>query len=147
MSVRILAIACLLGCGIFAQDAVLFSSDLRAKYGPPRSRETFQPKPGVEMVVDYAANGHVCRIHLPPIAPSKDPTVITPQAIDDFVNELVPPAMRGKEIGRMMEALGRASVKITQFERVSISESYDGDGRTGVAIAFTKEKCLDSPGE
>jgi hypothetical protein len=44
----------------FAQiDGSQFATELRAKYGPPLARETFTGKPGVEMIVDYAANGRL----------------------------------------------------------------------------------------
>jgi hypothetical protein len=82
----------------FAQiDGARFASDLRAKYGPPLARETFVARPGLEMVVDYAANGHVCRIQLPPITEGREPGVKTVQAVNDFLMELVPMTMRGKQ--------------------------------------------------
>ena len=63
VNLRLLAVV--LGCSLpaFAQ---IDGTDLRKQYGPPLSRETFTVLTGVEMVVDYAVNGHVCRIQLPP---------------------------------------------------------------------------------
>src|SRR6185436_16287964 len=86
----------------FAQvDGAWLASDLRAKYGPPLAREVFTGRPGIEMVVDYAANGHVCRIQLPLVGPGREPGLKTAQAIDDFLAELIPLTMRGKELGRL----------------------------------------------
>lgn len=62
----------------------------------PLARETFIPRPGIEMVVAYAANTRVCRIQLPAMAPSRQPGVESAQATEDFLLELVPLAMRGK---------------------------------------------------
>jgi hypothetical protein len=128
----------------FAQiDGSQFAAELRAKYGPPLARETFTSKPGIEMVVDYAANGHVCRIQLPAVAPSRDPRVQTTQAIDEFVSELVPLSVRGKELRRMRESMGLHSASIIEYEYVAIVESFQGLERTGVTVTFTKEECRD----
>jgi hypothetical protein len=116
----------------FAQtDWAGFAAGLRSKYGPPLLRETFIPKPGIEMAVDYAANGNVCRVQLPPTAP------------DDFLLELIPLSMRGKELGKMVEMFGVNSIRIIEYENVAISESYHGDQRTGVTVSFPKEQCRD----
>src|ERR1700682_2734544 len=85
---------------ILPAHAQIDASSLRAKYGPPLAKETFIPRPGIEMDVEYAPNTHVCRIQLPPIAPSREPSVESTQAIDDFLMELAPLAMRGKELRR-----------------------------------------------
>jgi hypothetical protein len=98
-----------------------FANDLRAKYGPPLARETFVVWPDFEMVVDYAANGHVCRIQLPPVAPSREPGVKTTQAVDDFLLELVPLSMRDKEVGRVMEAVGLPSRSVVFYENVTVA--------------------------
>jgi hypothetical protein len=75
---------------------------------------------GVEMVVDYAVNGHVCRIQLPPVGPSRDLRVSTPEAIDEFILELVPLTVRGKELGRSMVMSGPNSVSMINYENVTL---------------------------
>lgn len=129
-------------CSLFGQiDAAAFASDLRAKYGPPLARETFLVRPEVEMVVDYADNGHVCRIELPPIAPGPEPEMKSTKAIDDLVTELVPPAIRGKELRRGYGNMGLAWFSIVEYENVTISESGHGTQRTGVTVMFRNESC------
>ena len=118
-----------------------FANDLRAKYGPPLARETFVVRPDFEMVVDYAANGHVCRIQLPPVAPGQEPGVKTQQAVDDFLLELVPLSMRGKEAGRLLEAVGLPSISEVLYENVIISESMQDQRRTGMTVTFRNEEC------
>jgi len=44
------------------------AAELRAKYGRPLARETFIIPVG-EMIVDYGATGHICKIQLAPVAP------------------------------------------------------------------------------
>lgn len=122
-------------------DGARFASDLRAKYGPPLARETFVARPGLEMVVDYAANGHVCRIQLPPLAEGREPGVKTARAVDEFLLELVPIAMRGQQLLRMVEALGLPSMSHVEYQNVTISELWQGEQRTGVTVAFKREEC------
>jgi hypothetical protein len=122
-------------------DGARFAGDLHAKYGPPLARETFIARPGIEMIVDYAANGHVCKIALPPVAPMPDSNVQTPKAVDDFVAELVPPTMRGRELQRLHEATGLPSVSIVEYQNVTISVLFQGQRRTGVTVTFKDEAC------
>jgi hypothetical protein len=98
-------------------------------------------RPGLEMVVDYAANGHVCRIQLPPIAEGREPGVKTAQAVNDFLMELVPMTMRGKQLLRMVEAVGLPSMSHIEYRNVTISELWQGEQRTGVTVAFKEEEC------
>lgn len=146
LNLRLLAGLVGFALSAFAQvDGAEFAADLRAKYGPPLARETFTARPGVEMIVDYAANGHVCRIQLPPVGPSRDPNVKTPQAIDDFLSDLVPMNIRGKERSRMLEATGLPSVSIIEYENVVIAEEFQKQRRTGVRVTFKHETCQDRP--
>jgi hypothetical protein len=148
LSLRLLAALVGFALSAFAQiDGAGLARDLRAKYGPPLARETFTVWPGTEMVVDYAANGHVCRIQLPPTAPGREPGVRTPQAVDDFLAELLPLQVRGKELRRMSEAYGRLSVSRVEFENVVIAETIVARTRTGVIVTFTKEECRDRPSQ
>ena len=141
LSLRLLATFIGFAFSAFAQiDGAQFAADLHAKYGPPLARETFTVRPGFEMIVDYAANGHVCKIQLPPVGPSSDPGVETTQAVDDFVTELIPMTMRGRELRRMGEVFGLPSISIVEYENVAIAESFL-ERRTGVTVTFTKEKC------
>jgi hypothetical protein len=124
-------------------DGAAFANDLRAKYGPPLAREMFTVRPGLEMTVNYAANGHVCRIELPPVAPGPDARVTGTHAIDEFLSELVPVAMRGKELMRSDQAFGAPSVRMVRYQNVTIGELFQGGKRTGVTVTFTKETCRD----
>jgi hypothetical protein len=121
--------------------AQIDASSLRAKYGPPLAKETFIPRPGIEMVVEYAPNTHVCRIQPPPIAPSREPSVESTQAIDDFLIELAPLAMRGKELRRWTASFGALSMSAIQYENVTISKSLQAGTRTGLTVTFHHEDC------
>ena len=129
-----------IGASAFAQ---IDGTILRAKFGPPLARETFTVMTGVKMVVDYAANGHVCRIQLPPVGPSHDQLINTPQAIDKCLSGLVPMTMRGKEVNRMVFTSGPNNVSMIKYENVTISEAAQAGRRTGLTVTFTKEACRD----
>jgi hypothetical protein len=126
-------------------DADRFAAGLRANYGPPLTREVFLVPVG-EMVVDYAANGHACRIQLPAMGPEEGrPNVISAKGVDDFLLKLLPLSLRGKELGKMAEMFGLPGIVTTQYENVTISDAFQGQTRTGVTATFTKEKCQDRP--
>jgi hypothetical protein len=71
----------------------------------------------------------------------------TPQAIDDFLAELIPLTMRGKELGRLAMAFGVPSSSTIEYENVAIVEAFQGRRRTGVTVTFTKEECRDRPAQ
>ena len=71
--------------------------------------------------------------------------MISPKAVDDFLLKLLPLSMRGKELGKMAQFVGLPGVRSTLYENVTISELMQGQRRTGVTAAFTKEKCQDRP--
>ena len=135
----------LVSCAFAQIDGSRFSSDLRAKYGPPLARETFIARPGIEMIVDYAANGNVCRIQLPPAGPGREPGVEAVQVVDDFLAELVPLAMRGRELRRLYIAIGAPSMSSVEYENVTISESLQDRRRTRVTVTFKNEECQQQP--
>jgi hypothetical protein len=101
--------------------------------------------PGFEMIVEYGSNQQVCRFELPAVAPPPTQTGSgTPQRVDAALLELVPLSMRGKELGTLVDHAGRASIKITEYENISIGESQDPDRpgqRTGVAVVFKRDDC------
>ena len=122
-------------------DASRFAAELRSSYGPPLAREVFTVPAG-EMVVDYATSGHVCKIQLPAMAPEEGrPGVKSTKALDDFLLKLLPLTMRGKELGKIAEQLSLASVLVTEYENVTISEMSQGQRRTGVTVILKNEKC------
>jgi hypothetical protein len=69
------------------------------------------------------------------------PGVKSTKAVDDFLLKLLPLSMRGKELRKMQGQQGLASVLWTEYENVTISEVSQGQGRTGVTVIFTNEKC------
>jgi hypothetical protein len=122
-------------------DGLALSAELRAKYGPALKRETFLIPAG-EMIVDYALTGRVCRIGLPPVAPdNRQPGMKSPNAMDDFLLELIPSARRGKELGRHVTMMGTLRISVVQYENVTITAVLQGEERIGVTVTFPNESC------
>ncbi len=124
-----------LGCLLLALPALaqLDSSTLRAKFGEPLNRETFRVRAGLDIAVDYGANQQVCAVEIPVLQTIKD--------TDEFLAELVPDSMRGKELSRMMENFGLAWVSFIEYEHVTIAETGHGDTRDPTTVRFKTEGC------
>lgn len=128
-------------CTAFGQ---MDTSTLRAKYGEPIARETFQVRPNIEAVVNYGTGHQACKIELPPGSYVNPPHGASNHDVDEVIDELVPPSVRGKEIGTGALSLSRASVRLIGYERVDISEPQDPDHpgqRTAVTITFKRPDC------
>ena len=128
-------------CTAFGQ---MDTSTLRAKYGEPIARETFQVRRDIEAVVNYGTGHKVCRIDLPPGSYVNPPHGASNHDVDEVIDELVPPSVRGKEIGTGALSLSRASVRLSEYEHVTISEPQDPDHpgqRTAVTITFKRPDC------
>src|SRR3954463_2448415 len=94
-------------CSAFAQ---MDTSTLRAKYGAPLARETFQVRPNIEAVVNYGTGHQVCKIDLPPGSYVNLPGFASAQDVDLVIEELIPTTARGKEVGAGVLHASRASV-------------------------------------
>jgi hypothetical protein len=133
-------------CTAFGQ---MDTSTLRAKYGEPIARETFQVRPNIEAVVNYGTGHQVCKIELPPgsymnIVGEIPPHFATKQQVDEVIDELIPPSVRGKEIGSSLASAGRLSERFTEYEHIKLHEPQDPDHpgrRTSVTITFNRPDC------
>ncbi len=124
--------------------AQLDSYALRAKFGTPLNRETFQVPQGFDLTVDYGAGNQVCRLEVPaemPPQPNASGPFNPTQQMRDFLAELVPASMRGKELNRGMMHMGLAWFSIVEYEHVMIVETGHGDTRNPTTVRFKTEGC------
>ena len=66
------------------------------------------------------------------------------QQLDEVIDELVPPSVRGKETGRKLWIFGGYSMSSKLYEHVTISEPLESDQSTsgpGVTIIFNRADC------
>jgi hypothetical protein len=115
---------CCLG---FAMPVVaqLNSSALRSKYGPPLNRETFHMPAGFDLIVDYDAGNQLCKMKVPALMPTEEKVANSEQMkrrMYDFLADLLPPAMRGKELNRGAFMSGLISMSSVEYEHVTINE-------------------------
>jgi hypothetical protein len=146
LHLAVLAICCL----AFAVPAVaqLDSSALRAKYGLPLYRETFHIPSGFDLIVDYGASHQVCKLELPALMPTNEKISNASEMtkrMHDFLAELVPPSLRGKELGHVMEAMSAVSVLSVEYEHVTIRELQDANQPFGnnntITVTFKSDNC------
>jgi hypothetical protein len=136
-------LAICLGCASLA-FAEIDAFSLRSKYGPPLERETFTVRPAIEMIVDYGPNKQVCRIQLPSgiqYGGAVPDNAITKQRIDEVLNEVVPPSIRGGELNQGLAFFGWLTVSYTLYERLSISEAQDNGVGRGITVTFRDAAC------
>jgi hypothetical protein len=115
---------CLLAFALPA-TAQLDSGQLRVKFGAPLNREIFRVPPGFDLVVDYGADHQVCTVQVPAVMPTDSQVqngAEMKQKMYAFLADLVPDAMRGKEGGRYVLAMGAFSLSTAEYEHVIISE-------------------------
>jgi hypothetical protein len=136
MHSRILFAICCLGF-VLPAVAQLDSSALRSKYGPPLNRETFRMPAGFDLIVDYDAANQVCKLEVPALMPSHEKVSNADEMkrrMYDFLADLVPNAMRGKELGTLMVGI----VSFVEYEHVTIGELQH-------AITVTFKNCETRP--
>jgi hypothetical protein len=134
----------LLALPAFAQ---LDSPTLRVKYGSPLNRETFHVPPGFDLIVDYGAGNQACTLKVPALMPSSEKVHRTSdqnQRMYDFLLDLVPVSMRGKELGRFSQQIGLASETGIEYEHITISELHQGDrarSNDNITVTFKSYDC------
>ena len=140
-----LAICCLsLALPAFPQ---LDSPALRAKLGLPLNRETYHVPPGFNLVVDYGADYQVCKLTVPALMPRIDESGVyrmseARQQMDEFLADLVPSTMRGKELGRGVTHMGALSSTWVLYERVTVNELSSGDwSHDTITVRFKNDNC------
>jgi hypothetical protein len=127
--------------------AQLDSYTLRAKFGAPLNRETFHMPQGFDLTVDYGAGNQVCKLEVPaemPPQPNVSGAFNPRQQMQDFLADLVPPSMRGKEVRRMLMSFGLPSVSYTEYEHVTIVEPSPGET---ITVRFMDADCPNEAGQ
>jgi hypothetical protein len=130
--------------------AQLDTYSLRAKYGAPLNRETFRMPAGFDLIVDYGSASQVCKIEVPALMPTTENVSNADQMkrrMYDFLADLVPASMRGKELRRMVNVSGMISLSSVEYERVTVHELQYADQpfSSNNAITVTFQNCETRP--
>ena len=144
----LLALCCL--AVVLPAPAQLDSSALRAKFGAPLNRETFHMPAGFDLVVDYGSANQVCKLEVPALMPTHEKVSNADEMkrqMYAFLADLMPAAMRGKELGRMMEINGMISISSVEYEHVTINELQYANQPFGSdnTITLTFKNCETPP--
>jgi hypothetical protein len=119
------------------------ATTLRAKYGAPVNSEAFKVRDNLKMVVNYGPSGQACQIEVHPAWQSTvrqaPPDGATKQQVDEVLQEVLPPSIRGKEIRTIAMAVGAPSVLLIEYEHVTITELLQNETPTSFTVAFKEE--------
>jgi hypothetical protein len=102
---------------------------------------------GFDLVVDYGQNGQVCRLQVPALMPTSEQVLnsdVMNRRMYDFLSELVPDSMRGKEIRKMSSSMGAPSLQTIEYEHVTISQFNAGQlfsGDNVITVTFNNQNC------
>jgi len=146
---RLRLVQLLVCCFSFAVPAVaqLDSTALRMKSGTPLNRETFHMPAGFDLIVDYGSSNQVCRLQVPALMPTTEQvsnSEVMKQRMYDFLGELVPASMRGKELRRMSQAMGLVSLFSIEYEHVTVRELQIGQPFSQdntITVTFENDGC------
>jgi hypothetical protein len=76
---------------------------------------------------------------------------MAPEAVSEIIDELVPPASRGRSINSMIESMGCAEGRIVEYENVWIARHSDicvplkRERESTATVVFKRQLCPVSP--
>jgi hypothetical protein len=146
-------VACLL-IASFGLPAGQTSQTLRDRYGEP-DIERFTAAPDIGLTVEYGSDALACQIVIErkqPLPHSEQVgNYMAPEAVSEIIDELVPPASRGRSINSMIESMGCAEGRIVEYENVWIARHSDmcvplkRDRESTATVVFKRQLCPVSP--
>jgi hypothetical protein len=149
---RILA-TCLLVLS-FGLPLAQTSQTLRERYGEP-DIERFTAAHDIGLTVQYGSDGVACQI----VIERKQPLIhneqvlkyMEPEAVNEIIDELVPPASRGGSTNSILESMGCAEGHIEEYENVWIARHSDvcvplkRERESTATVVFKRQSCPLSP--
>jgi hypothetical protein len=96
------------------------------------TEETYHLPQGFDLTVEYGTGNQVCKLEVRAYGAFN-----SRQQMQDFLAELVPDSMRGKELGRLIDYAGGASAVFVEYEHVTISETPNET----ITVSFHKDDC------
>lgn len=130
------------------------SQTLRGRYGEP-DIERFTAARDIGLTVQYGSDGVACQI----VIERKQPLLRNEQVLNymeaekvsEIIDELVPPANRGRSINSILESTGCAEGRIEEYENVWIARHSDvcvplkRERESTATVAFKRQSCPLSP--
>jgi hypothetical protein len=115
---------------------------LRAKYGPP-VEEVFTLRPEITLSVSYGDNHQLCKLEL---RSTKKAEAVPTALIEELLNEIIPPAVRGTPGRGFMACTGINCWQMAEYERLSIGQAAGATVSPPNALATVQFKgCVTEP--
>ena len=104
------------------------SQKLRVRYGEP-DIERFTVSGDIGLTVEYGSDDLACQMVIerkrPLLHSEQTLTYMSPEAVGDLVDEIVPPTSRGREVNTLLESMGCAEERVEEYENVWIAHASD----------------------
>jgi hypothetical protein len=130
------------------------SQDLRVRYGEP-DIEQFTVAADIGLTVEYGADGLACQMIIekkrPLLHREETLTYMAPEIASQLVDEVVPPASRGREVNSLLESMGCAEGRAIEYENVWIAHASDvcvplkPERESRATVVFKRPACPVSP--
>jgi hypothetical protein len=126
------------------------SQELRDHYGEP-DVERFTAHPGISLAVEYGSDHLVCQALIEPsqtLIHGEEPVALmSSEAVTEILDDIVPPDVRGKQIGKSITSSGCNDFEILEYEGVSITRSTHNclplkpEREMRATVVFKREAC------
>jgi len=131
-------------------NVVQSSHELRSRYGEP-DVERFTSDPDVGLTVEYGSDGLACQIVIERkqnlLHGQQEQKYMSPDLASRLVDDIVPPASRGKEVNRILESMGCAEGRVTEYENVWIAHyshvciPLKSERESRATVVFKRKAC------
>lgn len=130
------------------------SPTLRGRYGEP-DIERFTVAGDIGLTVEYGSDGLACQIVIerkqPLLHSEQVRNYMAPESVSEIIDELVPPASRGRSIDSILESMGCAEGRIEEYENVWVARHSDmcvplkRERESNATVVFKRQSCPVSP--
>ena len=130
------------------------SPTLRGRYGEP-DIERFTVAGDIGLTVEYGSDGLACQIVIerkqPLLHSEQVRNYMAPESVSEIIDELVPPASRGRSIDSILESMGCAEGRIEEYESVWVARHSDmcvplkRERESNATVVFKRQSCPVSP--
>ena len=130
------------------------SPTLRGRYGEP-DIERFTVAGDIGLTVEYGSDGLACQIVIerkqPLLHSEQVRNYMAPESVSEIIDELVPPASRGRSIDSILESMGCAEGRIEEYENVWVARHSDmcvplkRERESHATVVFKRQSCPVSP--
>jgi hypothetical protein len=130
------------------------SVTLRGRYGEP-DIERFAVAGDIGLTVEYGSDGLACQIVIerkqPLLHSEQVRNYMAPESVSEIIDELVPPASRGRSIDSILESMGCAEGRIEEYENVWVARHSDmcvplkRERESNATVVFKRQSCPVSP--